>query len=499
MAEKRTSGDRQKGEGTTQTASRLASGDPRHHAPTDVVRQDGCDSTEQGTPMRDPKPRVMTLVAAMAFVAALAALAGCGGSPQTAPAPSSSSAAAGPAFIVPAAPADGMPLGFTSTLDSTMIDVVSDGDGFLAAGWAKAGDTFTPRIWATTASGSWRAEDLPAESGALTGVARNGDVRVAVGIATGGSSLAFVQRGAGAWQPATIAGAADVNLLLRDVVSLADADGWTAGFAAGGVVRTETEDGTQVVTPVLYESADGTEWQRVDVPLPADVSWSQGFDVAVAGPKTAWPGVLVTAYGSVADQKLGARDVAFVLSSSDGGAWKVVSDDSFDQPGRYLQSYRVSANADRVIAGGLATEKGGDPSDPKTPLVAVMWSAGPDGEWSIISTSGGQSAGRSGSLSTIAPRPDQGILGAGFLIATEAFDVGGDYASAGGTSTSNPALQLLLTPNGVDFANVTSEIPGADSIAVIEGIAEGPDRIAMVGMQKDGTCGAWIVDPAIRY
>ena len=384
-----------------------------------------------------------------------------------------------------------------------MVDVISDGSGFLAAGWAKAGDAFTPRIWATTASGSWRAEDLSDESGALTGVARNGDVRVAVGIATlsatQASSLAFVQRGTGAWRPAAIAGAAKVNLLLRDVVSLADADGWAAGFAAGGMAWTEAADGTRVVTPVLYESADGTEWQPVDVPLPADVSWNQGFDVAEAGPETAWPGVLVTSFGTVADKKLGERNVGFVLSSADGGAWKVVSDESFDQPGRDMRSYRVRASADRVIVGGRATEKGGDASDPKTPLVVVMWSAGPDGDWSIISTSGGQSAGRSGSLSAIAPRPDRGILGAGFLIATEAFDTGGTLPSVGDPSTSNSALQLLLTPNAVDFANITSEIPGSDAIAVVGGIAEGPDRIALVGMKTDDICGAWIVDPAIKY
>jgi hypothetical protein len=488
--------------GPVGAASRLASGDPRHHAPTGVVRQGGRDSTEQGIPVRNPKPHVVTLVAAMAFVAALTVLSGCG-SPQTAPAPSSSSAAAGPAFIVPAAPADGMPLGFTIAPDSAMVDVISDGDGFLAAGWAKAGDAYTPRIFVTTASGSWRAEDLSAESGALTGVARNGDVRVAVGIATlsatQGSSLAFVQSGTGAWQPATIVGAANVNLLLRDVVSLADADGWAAGFAAGGMAWTVTEDGTRVVTPVLYESADGTEWQPVDVPLPANVSWNQGFDVAVAGPGTAWPGVLVTTFGTVADQKLGERNVGFVLSSPDGGAWKVVSDESFDQPGRDMRSYRVSASADRVIVGGRATEKGGDASDPKTPLVVVMWNAGPDGAWNITSTSGGQSSGRSGSLSRIAPRPDRGILGAGFLIATEAFDTGGTLPSVGDPSTSNSALQLLLSPNGVDFANVTSEIPGSDAIAVVEGIAEGPNRIALVGMKKDDICGAWIVDPAIKY
>ena len=41
-----------------------------------------------------------------------------------------------------------------------MVDVISDGDGFLAAGWAKAGNVYTPRIFVTTASGSWRAEDL---------------------------------------------------------------------------------------------------------------------------------------------------------------------------------------------------------------------------------------------------------------------------------------------------------------------------------------------------
>ena len=304
----------------------------------------------------------------------------------------------------------------------------------------------TPRIWATTTSGSWRAEDLPAESGALTAVALNGDVRVAVGIATGTSSLAFVQRGAGAWQPATIAGAADVNLLLRDVASLADADGWAAGFAAGGVVRTQTEDGTQVVKPVLYESADGTEWQPVDVPLPADVSWSQGFDVAAAGPKTAWPGVLVTAYGKVADKKLGQRDVAFILSSADGGTWSIVSDGSFDQPGRDMQAYRVSANVDRVIAGGLATEKGGDASDPKTPLVAVICSSGPDGAWSIISTSGGQSAGRAGSLSTIGAVRIRASSAPGSSSPPRR-STRRDYASAGETPT-NPALQLLLTPNG---------------------------------------------------
>jgi len=384
-----------------------------------------------------------------------------------------------------------------------MVDVISDGGGFLAAGWAKAADVFTPRIFVTTASGSWRAEDLSAESGALTGVARNGDVRVVVGIATlsatEGSSLAFVQRGTGAWQPATITGAANVNLLLRDVVSLADADGWAAGFAAGGLAWTEAEDGTRVATPVLYESADGTEWHPVDVPLPAHVSWNQPFDVAVAGSETAWPGVLVTTFGTVADKKLGARGVGFVLSSPDGGAWKVVSDDSFDQPGRDMRSYRVSASADRVMVGGRATEKGADASDPKTPLVVVMWSAGPDGTWSITSTSGGQSAGRSGSLSRIAPRPDRGILGAGFLIATEAFDTGGTLPSVGDPSTSNSALQLLLTPNGVDFANITSEIPGADWIAVVGGIAEGPNRIALVGMKTDDICGAWIVDPAIKY
>jgi hypothetical protein len=445
---------------------------------------------------------VVALVVVVALVAASAALAGCGSS-ETASGPSSSSAPATSGFIVPAAPADGMPLGFTSAPDSAMVDVISDGDGFLAAGWAKAGDVYTPRIFVTTASGSWRAEDLSAESGALTGVARNGDVRVAVGIATlsetTGSSLAFVQSGTGAWQPATIAGAADVNLLLRDVVSLADADGWAAGFVAGGMVWTETGGGTRVVTPVLYESADGTEWQPVDVPLPADVTWNQGFDVAVAGPQTAWPGVLVTTFGTVADKKLGERNVGVVLSSAEDGAWKVVSDQSFDQPGRDMRSYRVSASADRVIVGGRATEKGADASDPRTPLVVVMWCAGPDGAWSITSTSGGQSAGRSGSLSRIAPRPDRGILGAGFLIATEAFDTGGTLPSVGDPSTSNSALQLLLTPNAVDFANITSEIPGSDSIAVVGGIAEGPDRIALVGMKKDAICGAWIVDPAIRY
>ena len=70
------------------------------------------------------KPRVATLVAVVAFVVALTALAGCG-SPKTAPEPSSSSAAGGSGFIVPAAPAEGMPLGFTIAPESAMVDAVS--------------------------------------------------------------------------------------------------------------------------------------------------------------------------------------------------------------------------------------------------------------------------------------------------------------------------------------------------------------------------------------
>jgi hypothetical protein len=138
----------------------------------------------------------------------------------------------------------------------------------------------------------------------------------------------------------------------------------------------------------------------------------------------------------------------------------------------------------------------GETPDGGTLESATVWSGAPDRTWALYSTGAGGEATRSAFATALGTTVDATGAPDGFLLAEQTYDASGSPTAVGQTYSGHSAVSLLFSADGKRFTAVTKRVPGMDSAAVVMGVAQGADRLALVGMKRDGTCGVWVVDPA---
>ena len=243
--------------------------------------------------------------------------------------------------------------------------------------------------------------------------------------------------------------------------------------------------------PIATITVDGANWNpAVDLPLPHGVTSAEASAVTYCGPGTPAPGVVVAGIGQTSDPTLGTRTVAIVWRSTDNGTtWKVVSDNSFSEPGRNVDAQFVAADKTHIVVVGEDDLPGTSKAGATTQRESVFWNLTLDGSQNVVTDGASLQPSRSSGVTALAARS-----GGGFLASSEIYDTSAGSTGAIGTFRGDPTAQLLFTPDGAAWANVGSSVQGIDKSSIIDGIIESGSTVVFVGRDTSGGGAAWTVE-----
>jgi hypothetical protein len=244
--------------------------------------------------------------------------------------------------------------------------------------------------------------------------------------------------------------------------------------------------------PISLITVNGAAWNpAVDLPLPDGVTAAEATSVTYCGPNTPAPGVVAVGFGQTSDPTLGTRRVGIVWQSTDQGAtWKVISGDSFSQPGTNLTAQFVAADSTHIEVVGQMDITGTTNSAGDTKQGMALWSIATNGSWTRGSDNGG---GSDTSISTeptaLAARP-----GGGFLMAAQMYLTSAGPTLPGGDLSSHVSVALFSLPNGGKWSEISDSVPNIDKGAIVNGIAESDNQVIFLGMDASGAGASWAVD-----
>ncbi len=435
--------------------------------------------------------RWLAICVALATFAGVAVLGGCG-TPQPSPSTSPSVTSSASGGLTVSDPSPGMQdlNGFVTATATTF------SDGVVGVGDLPQGQVPLPALLRSTGGTSWTTDAIGTKYRLAQGAAESGTTRVVVGVnhdrpsGGQGESFAAVSTNGSPWSIDNLVVVTSTEL--RGIAAVGDGNGGTQFMAVGAHANSKSgQVGDPSATlPVAIFSSDGKTWKTTaPMPLPDKAAGGEAWSVVEAGSNAAFQGTIVVGIGWVADKALGARVIGIVWQSTDGGrSWKIVSDSNFDEVGRDMQPRYVAADDSTIVVGGMADVPGQTPSagtDLQTE--SVEWTAGTDGQWRIFSDGKSLEAGRSSRDTAITDRAGGGFLVASMLYQTDT----GPYKSG-----SQQAVQILASPDGATWNNVTASIPDIDKSSQIMGVAEFNDLDVLMGADQSQGFAAWVVDAA---
>ena len=243
--------------------------------------------------------------------------------------------------------------------------------------------------------------------------------------------------------------------------------------------------------PIATITGDGANWNpAVDLPLPPGVTSAEASAVTYCGAGTPAPGVIVAGTGQVSDPTLGTRTVAVVWRSTDNGTtWKVISDNSFSEAGKNVDTQFLAADQTHIVVIGaddvLAASTPGTPAQRES----LIWTLGSGGSWNSLDNGSSIPAGMSSTMTALAAR-----AGGGFLLASQFYETAAGPTLPGGDLTHKQTVSLFSSPDGANWTDITRLVPDIGKSAIVNGIAESGGYDVFMGMDTSGSGAAWIVD-----
>ena len=313
-------------------------------------------------------------------------------------------------------------------------------------------------------------------------------------------SFAVVYQKDGLWHVSDIS-AQGQSVELRAIGVTGDATDMNTFFIAVGARKDEAPAGQYLdedvtgAMPFAQVTVNGTDWNPpVDLPLPDGVTGAEAVSVTYAGPSTPAPGVLAAGIGLVSDPALGTREVGIVWrSTDDGGTWKVVSDRTFDTPGRNMNAQFVAADSSHVVVTGGGDASASSSQGQDVQRGTLFWGLQSDGTWNRSSDASSLKSTVSSTPTALAARKD-----GGFLSASQYYQTMDGPRLPGGDAGTKAAALVFSAPDGAAWQDVTdSKI--RDGALLVNGIAETDKYDIFVGMDASGAGASWALDrSAIR-
>lgn len=245
--------------------------------------------------------------------------------------------------------------------------------------------------------------------------------------------------------------------------------------------------------PISTITVNGADWNpAVDLPLPAGITSAEVTAVTYCGPGTPAPGVVAAGVGQVSDPALGTRTVAIVWRSTDNGStWKVISDDSFSEPGKNVDAQFVAADKTHIVVVGEDDVSAASSANSAAQRASLIWTLASDGSWSLVDNQGSLAASESSTMTALAARVD-----GGFLLASQFYQTSVGPTLPGGDVGQKQTMVLSVSPDGKTWTDASSFVPDFAKSAIINGIAETGSVNVLTGMDVSGNGAAWTVERA---
>jgi hypothetical protein len=245
--------------------------------------------------------------------------------------------------------------------------------------------------------------------------------------------------------------------------------------------------------PIATITVDGANWNpAVDLPLPAGVTSAEASAVSYCGSGTPAPGVIVAGTGQTSDPTRGTRTVGIVWRSTDNGTtWKVISDASFSEAGRNVDTQFLAADRTHIVVVGADDVSPALNAGTPAQRESLIWTLGSGGSWNSVDDGSSIPAGMSSTMTALAAR-----AGGGFLLATQFYETSAGPTLPGGDLTHKQTMTLSSSPDGATWTEITKSVPDMGKSAIVNGIAESGGYAVFMGMDTSGNGAAWITDSA---
>jgi hypothetical protein len=119
----------------------------------------------------------------------------------------------------------------------------------------------------------------------------------------------------------------------------------------------------------------------------------------------------------------------------------------------------------------------------------VSWTADSSGTWNRVDDSASLPATKSSAPTALLALDD-----GGFLIARQVFDTGSAPFADGRLGSAKPKAEVAFYPDSRNGHDISAEISGFSSGAVVTGIAQFGSRLAFFGLDQTGDTRVWIAD-----